>query len=47
MNTVLVVIDTLRYDHVGACGNRWVQTPNLDGIAAESYAFPPTGGSSR
>lgn len=40
MNIVLLVIDTLRYDHVGA--NRsddLVSTPNLDRIAAESIRF--------
>jgi arylsulfatase A-like enzyme len=39
MNIILVVIDTLRYDHVGACGNDWVRTPNLDRIASQSHVF--------
>jgi arylsulfatase A-like enzyme len=39
MNVVLIVMDTLRYDHVGANGNDWIQTPNLDRLAAESWAF--------
>jgi arylsulfatase A-like enzyme len=32
---VLVTIDTLRADRVGAYGNRDVATPRLDGIARE------------
>ena len=39
MNIVLVIVDTLRYDHVGADGNDWIQTPNLDGLAAASWVF--------
>ena len=29
-NVVLVIIDSLRKDHVGAYGNTWIETPNLD-----------------
>ncbi|HHE71407.1 MAG TPA: sulfatase [Chloroflexi bacterium] len=36
MNIVLVIIDTLRQDHVGAYGNDWIVTPNLDRLASES-----------
>ncbi len=39
MNIVLVIIDTLRHDHVGAYGNRWIKTPNLDALAKESLRF--------
>jgi arylsulfatase A-like enzyme len=39
MNLVLVVLDTLRQDHVGAYGNPWIKTPNLDRFAAESLVF--------
>ena len=39
MNCVLVVFDTLRPDHVGAYGNQWIQTPNLDAFAAGSVLF--------
>ena len=39
MNIVLVIIDTLRYDHVGANGNDWIETPNMDRLAAESWVF--------
>lgn len=39
MNIVLIVVDTLRYDHVGANGNPEVHTPNLDRLAAASWRF--------
>ncbi len=39
MNVVMIMNDTLRYDHVGANGNDWIQTPNLDRFAAESAVF--------
>ncbi len=38
-NVVVVIIDSLRRDHIGAYGNRWIQTPNLDALAAESLRF--------
>jgi arylsulfatase A-like enzyme len=38
-NVVLVIIDSLRKDHVGAYGNGWIQTPNLDALAEESLRF--------
>ena len=39
MNVVLIMNDTLRYDHVGANGNPWISTPNLDAFAAEATVF--------
>ena len=39
MNIVLIVVDTLRYDYIGAHGNRWIQTPNMDRLAAESWVY--------
>ena len=39
MNVVVVVLDSLRKDHVGAYGNRWIETPNLDRLAGESLVF--------
>jgi arylsulfatase A-like enzyme len=39
VNIVLIVVDTLRYDHVGANGNPDVHTPSLDRLAAESWRF--------
>jgi arylsulfatase A-like enzyme len=38
-NVVLVIIDSLRKDHVGAYGNDWIKTPNLDSLAKESLRF--------
>ena len=39
MNVVLIVIDSLRADHVGCYGNNWIQTPNLDALAKEGVLF--------
>lgn len=39
MNIVLIILDTLRQDHVGAYGNDWIITPNLDRLASESVLF--------
>jgi hypothetical protein len=38
-NVIVVIIDTLRRDHVGAYGNDWIQTPTLDALAEESLLF--------
>ncbi len=38
-NLVLVTIDTLRRDHVGAYGDRRAQTPALDRLAREGIRF--------
>ena len=38
-NVLLITIDTLRPDHVGCYGNRSVQTPNLDALAARGTRF--------
>ncbi|MDO8214109.1 sulfatase [Conexibacter sp. CPCC 206217] len=38
-NVLVIVIDSLRYDHVGANGNRWIRTPNIDALARESLRF--------
>jgi len=39
MNIVVIVIDTLRYDHLGTNGNEEIRTPDLDRLAAESWVF--------
>ena len=39
MNLVLIVTDTLRWDYVGAYGNEWIRTPNLDALAADGTLF--------
>ncbi len=38
-NVIVVMLDSLRADHVGAFGNAKVPTPNLDKFAAESTFF--------
>ena len=39
MNIILVIFDSLRQDHLGAYGNDWIKTPNLDAFAGESVVF--------
>jgi arylsulfatase A-like enzyme len=38
-NVVLIILDSLRKDHVGAYGNDEIRTPNLDALAEESLLF--------
>src|SRR5215216_5573420 len=38
-NVVLVIVDSVRRDHVGVYGNGWIHTPNLDALAKESLRF--------
>ena len=38
-NVILVILDSLRKDHVGAYGNRQMETPTLDALAEESLRF--------
>jgi len=39
VNMVLIILDTFRKDHVGAYGNKWIRTPGLDRLAAESVVY--------
>jgi len=39
MNTIVIMLDSLRPDHLGFYGNRWIKTPNLDRFAKESTIF--------
>ncbi|MDQ3589544.1 MAG: sulfatase [Actinomycetota bacterium] len=39
LNVILVIIDSLRKDHVGAYGNYQAKTPNLDAIARDGLRF--------
>lgn len=39
MNVVIVILDTLRKDHLGCYGNRWIQTPNFDAFARDCLKF--------
>ncbi|MCA1849064.1 MAG: sulfatase, partial [Actinobacteria bacterium] len=34
-NVVVVILDSLRKDHVGAYGNSWIKTPNMDALSRE------------
>ena len=38
-NIVVVVVDDLRWDEFGAAGHPYVQTPNIDRLAAEGALF--------
>jgi arylsulfatase A-like enzyme len=39
VNVILVILDSLRKDHIGVYGNDRIQTPNLDALAKESLRF--------
>jgi arylsulfatase A-like enzyme len=39
MNVLLLIIDSLRPDHVGAYGSPQIQTPNVDALAARGLRF--------
>lgn len=39
MKVILILADTLRRDHLGLHGNRWIHTPNLDRFAQEATVF--------
>ncbi len=39
VNVFLIVLDTLRQDHVGCYGNDWIRTPNLDNFAKDAVRF--------
>jgi arylsulfatase A-like enzyme len=39
MNAILVVLDSLRKDHLGVYGSDRVRTPNLDALANASFRF--------
>jgi len=39
MNVIIVMLDSLRPDHLGCYGNPWIKTPNIDAFAKESIVF--------
>jgi len=39
MNVILIVLDSLRPDHVGCYGNSWIKTPCMDAFSTESALF--------
>jgi arylsulfatase A-like enzyme len=38
-NAIVIVLDSLRADHVGCYGNDWIKTPAMDALADESIVF--------
>ncbi len=36
---IFIMADSFRRDHLGAYGNKWIHTPNLDALAAMSSVF--------
>lgn len=39
MNVIVILTDSLRVDHLGCYGNKWIKTPNIDRLAAEATLF--------
>jgi arylsulfatase A-like enzyme len=39
MNFIVIVSDTFRYDYLGANGNPWIKTPELDTFASRAVSF--------
>ncbi len=39
MKVVYLMADTFRRDHLGAYGNKWIHTPNLDRLAGSAAVF--------
>jgi arylsulfatase A-like enzyme len=39
MNLVVIVVDTLRPDHLGCYGNDWISTPHIDAFARKAVVF--------
>lgn len=38
-NAIVVMFDTLQFNYVGAYGNDWIKTPNMDRLAREGVLF--------
>ena len=39
MNIIMIMIDSLRWDHLGCYGNDWIETPNIDRFAQDAVIF--------
>ena len=39
MNIILIMSDTMRFDHLGCYGNDWIRTPHLDAFAEKCTVF--------
>ncbi len=46
MKAIVIMSDSLRRDHLGCYGNRWIKTPNLDALARQAAVFQHAYGSS-
>ena len=38
-NVICIMLDSLRYDHLGCYSNDWIETPAIDRLAQESVVF--------
>ncbi len=38
-NVLLITVDTLRYDHLSIYSDKYLKTPNIDRLAAQSFIF--------
>jgi len=36
MNLIVIMLDSLRRDHLRCYGNKWIKTPHIDELAKES-----------
>ena len=39
MNVIVIVADSWQFNYLGCYGNDWIQTPNIDALAAEGVVF--------
>lgn len=39
MNLIVVMLDSLRPDHLGCYGNPWIRTPSIDEFSREAVVF--------
>ncbi len=39
MHLIVIMLDSLRADHLGCYGNKWIKTPNIDKFAKDSILF--------
>jgi len=39
MNVIVIINDSLRFDHLGCYGNDWIKTPNIDKLSSEGAVF--------
>lgn len=38
-NAIVIMFDTLQFNYIGAYGNDWIQTPNMDRLAKQGVLF--------